>query len=438
VLLFTILVAMTTTLLAGIVPAVQGSRLRAADQLRERAGPSGSPGGRRLRNGLVVGEIALSFVLLIGTGLMIRSFIELQRVDPGFDAQGLLTFELNLPFARYPDADSRNRMYLEFQDRLSELPGVAQVSGVTPLPLAGEPFHGRYTSDAAPDENSEFAQAHYRLILPGYFEAMHTELLAGRHLNRDDEINARPYVVVDELLAKKAWPGEDAIGRQVWVRLGQEMTSFEVAGVVRHQAQDSLIEAPREIIYFPNGAAGALGGVTDWVVRTEVEPLSIVPQVKRELAGMDAGLPLAKVRPMGDYVADTMARTRFALQLIAAFGAAALAIAAIGLYAVIHHAVQQRCAEVGVRMSFGARSEDIFRLFLRYGLVLALFGVSAGMIAAVALSRIISGLLVGVTAQDPPTYAVTALLFVLIAAAASLVPAWRAARIEPMRVLREA
>jgi putative ABC transport system permease protein len=181
-----------------------------------------------------------------------------------------------------------------------------------------------------------------------------------------------------------------------------------------------------------------LGGVTDWVVRTEVEPLSIVPQVKRELAGMDAGLPLAKVRPMGDYVADTMARTRFALQLIAAFGAAALAIAAIGLYAVIHHAVQQRCAEVGVRMSFGARSEDIFRLFLRYGLVLALFGVSAGMIAAVALSRIISGLLVGVSAQDPPTYALTALLFVLIAAAASLVPAWRAARIEPMRVLREA
>jgi len=438
VLLFTILVAMATTLLAGIVPAVQGSRLRAADQLRERAGPSGSPGGRRLRNGLVMGEIALSFVLLIGTGLMIRSFIEMHRVDPGFDAEGLLTFELNLPFGRYPDAESRDRLYLEFQERLSGLPGVAQVSAVTPLPLAGEPFHGRYTSDAAPDENSEFAQAHYRLLLPGYFETMRTELLTGRYLNRDDEINARPYAVVDETLATKAWPGEDAIGRQVWVRLGQEMTSFEVVGVVRRQAQDSLMETPREIIYFPNGAAAALGGVTDWVVRTEVEPLSILPQVKRELAAMDGRLPLAKVRPMSDYVADAMARTRFALQLIAAFGAAALAIAAIGLYAVLHHAVQQRRAEVGVRMSFGARGADIFRLFLRYGLALALFGVSAGIVASVGLSRTLSGLLVGVAPQDPPTYVLTAFLFVLVATAASFVPAWRAARIEPMRVLREA
>jgi putative ABC transport system permease protein len=215
------------------------------------------------------------------------------------------------------------------------------------------------------------------------------------------------------------------------------MTSFEIVGVVRRQAQDSLMEAPREIIYFPNGAAAALGGVTDWVVRTEVEPLSIVPQVKRELAAMDARLPLAKVRPMSDYVADAMARTRFALQLIAAFGAAALAIAAIGLYAVLHHAVQQRCAEVGVRMSFGARGADIFRLFLRHGVALALFGVSAGIVAAVGLSRTLSGLLVGVTPQDPPTYILTALLFVLIAAAASFIPAWRAARIEPMRVLRE-
>jgi putative ABC transport system permease protein len=438
VLLFTILVALTTTLLAGIAPAVLGSRLRAADQLRERAGPSASPGGRRLRNGLVVGEIALSFVLLIGTGLMIRSFVELHRVDPGFDAEGLLTFELNLPFARYPDAESRSRFYLEFQERLSGLPGVAQVSGVTPLPLAGEPFHGRYTSDAAPDETSEFAQAHYRMILPGYFETMHTQLLAGRYLDRDDEINARPYVVVDDALANKSWPGDDAVGKQVWVRLGQEMTSFEVAGVVRHQVQDSLAEAPREIIYFPNGAGGAFGVINDWVVRTGVDVLSIVEQVKRELTAMDASLPLAKIRSMTEYVADSMARTRFALHLIAAFGVAALVIAAVGLYAVIRHAVQLRCAEVGVRMSFGARSADIFRLFLRYGLVLTVVGVGTGVIAAIALSRIIAGLLVGVSAQDPPTFVLVALLFVLVAAAASLVPAWRAARIEPMRVLREA
>ena len=438
VLMFAMLVAVTTTLLAGIAPAVQGSRLGSSDQLKERAAPSGSPGGRRLRNSLVVGEVALSFVLLIGTGLMIRSFVVLYHADPGFNAGGLLTFELNLPFGRYPDAESQNRFFLEFQDRLEVLPGVRAVSGVTPLPLSGEPFHGRYTSDDAPDEDSEFGQAHYRLILPGYFETTQTELLAGRYLSRDDDVNARPYVVVDETLAQKSWPGEDAVGKQVWVRLAQEITPYEVAGVVRHQVQESLHEAPREVIYFANGAVGAFGGINDWVIRTDVEPLSIVPQVKRVLAAMDAGLPLAKVRPMRDYLADSMARTRFALQLIAVFGVAALAIAAIGLYAVIHYAVQQRRAEVGVRMSFGARGEDIFRLFLHYGLLLALIGVSTGVLAAVALSRSISSLLVGVTAQDPPTYILAALLFVLIAAAASVVPAWRASRIEPMRVLREA
>jgi putative ABC transport system permease protein len=438
VLLFTTAVAMTTTLLAGIVPAVHGSRLRAADQLRERAGPSGSPGGRRLRNGLVVGEIALSFVLLIGTGLMIRSFVELHRVDPGFNANRLLTFELNLPFTRYPDAESRNPFFQELQERLAGLPGVARVSGVTPLPLAGEAFHGRYTSDAVADESSDFGQAHYRLVLPGYFESMGTELLAGRYLTRDDEVNARPYVVVDDTLAQKAWPEESAVGKQLWVRLTQELTSLEVVGVVRRQAQDSLHETPRETIYFPNGTAGAFGGITDWVLRTEVEPLSIVPQVKRELSAMDAGLPLAKVRPMTDYIAESMARTRFAMQLIAAFGAAALAIATIGLYAVLYHAVQQRCAEVGVRMSFGARGVDIFQLFLRHGLVLALLGVGIGIATAVAVSRSIASLLVGVSAQDPLTYIAAALLFVTIAMAATLAPAWRASRIEPMRVLREA
>ncbi|MGH8223808.1 MAG: ABC transporter permease [Woeseiaceae bacterium] len=438
VLLFTMGAAVLTTLLAGIVPAMHGCRSCAADQLKERTGTAAPSGGNRVRTALVIGEIALSFVLLIGTGLMIRSFMELHRVDPGFNAERLLTFELNLPFTRYPDPESRNRFYGEFQERLSNLPGVAAVSGITPLPLAGEAFHGRYSSAAAVDETSDFSQAHYRLVLPGYFETMQTELLTGRFLGRDDDDNARPYVVIDETLAQKAWPGADPIGRRVWVRLTTpEMTSFEVVGVVRRQAQDSLHEAARETIYFANGAAGPFGGINDWVVRTEVDPLSIVPQVKRELALIDPRVPLAKIRPMGDYVAGAMARTRFALQLIGAFGIAALLIAGIGLYAVIHYVVRQRRAEIGVRMSFGAGGGDIFRQFLRYGLVLAAVGLLLGAVAAVGLSRSISGLLVGVTANDLPTFVAAALFFALIAIAATLVPAWRASRVEPMRVLRE-
>ena len=437
VLLFTAVVAVLTTLFAGLVPAVHGSRLRVVDQLKERTGTAGTPGGARLRTGLVVGEVALSFVLLIGTALMIRSFVELHRIDPGFNVERLLTFELNLPFTRYRDAESRSRFHAEFQERLSGLPGVVAVSGVTPLPLAGEPFNGRYTSAPVADESSEFGQAQYRLVLPGYFETMQTELRAGRYLTRDDDVNARPYIVVDETLAQKAWPGEVAIGKQLWARVSQEMEAFEVVGVVRRQAEASLHEVPRETIYFPNGAAGDFGGINDWVVRTEVEPFSIVPLVERELAVLDSRLPLAKVRLMGDYISDSMARTRFALQLIGAFGAAALVIAAVGLYAVIYYAVRQRRAEIGVRMSFGAQGGDIFRLFLRYGIALATVGLAIGFVAAAALSRGIGGLLVGVTPHDLPTYLAAALFFVLIAVAASFVPAWRAASIEPMRVLRE-
>ena len=438
VLLFTLAAAIATTLLAGLAPAMQSSRLAVADQLKDRSGASGLAGGNRLRTGLVVGEIALSFVLLVGAGLMIRSFVELNRVDPGFDPEQLLTFELNLPFTRYPDAPARDRFYRAFQERLSGLPGVAAASAVTPLPLAGEPFNGRYSAAASVDASSAFSQAQYRVVLPGYFDAMGTELLAGRYLDRDDEELSRPNVVIDDTLAAKAWPGENPIGRRVWVRVTtQDMTSLEVVGVVRREAQDSLQEAPRETIYFPNGTAGAFGGTNDWVVRTTVDPLSIVSQVKQQLAALDARLPMAKVRPMRDYVADAMARTRFALQLIATFGVAALAIAGIGLYAVIHYVVRQRRAEIGVRISFGAGSGDIFGLFLRYGMLLSAAGLLIGVVAAAAVSRSISGLLVGVTAGDVPTYLVALLFFVIVALSATLLPAWRASRLEPMRVLRE-
>jgi putative ABC transport system permease protein len=438
ILLFTTGVAALTTLLAGLLPALHGSRLRVAEQLKERTGTLGTTGAqRRLRTGLVIGEIALSFVLLVGTGLMVRSFVELGRTDPGFEPDGLLTFQLNLPLNRYQEAEDRNAFYKEFQERLAGLPGVVSVSGVTPLPLSGQPFNGRYSADATVDETSSFRQAQYRLVLPGYFETMGLDLVAGRTLTRDDDENARPYVVVDETLAQKAWPGLDPLGRRVWARLGQEMSQHEVVGVVRHEVQDSLHETPRETIYFPNRAAGGFAGINFWALRTAVAPSSLVPQVKAELAAMDPRVPLADVRPMRDYLADAMSRTRFALQLVGAFGVAALVIAAIGLYAVVHYAVRQRRAEIGVRMSFGAAGRDIFALFLRHGLALAASGLLLGGLAALGLSRGLGSFLVGVSAHDPLTYVAAAVLFALVALVASVLPSWRASRVQPMRVLRE-
>jgi predicted permease len=429
---------LVTTLLAGLAPALQGSRLAVAGALRDRSG-AGLAGGNRLRRGLVAGEIALSFVLLIGAGLMVRSFAELHRTDPGFDATDVLTFQVNLPVQRYPEFEQRRQFYYEFQDRLEALPGVSGIAAAVPLPLTGGAFHGRYaTVQPTGDDTTAYRQANYRVILPGYFETMRTPLLAGRHLTRDDEINERPVAIVDDVLAAASWPGEDPIGKQVWVRLNAppEPIPLEVVGVIHRQMQDNLHEAPRESIYFTAGSTN-LFGVNAWVLRSTVPPDALLPLVRRELAALDAELPLVQVRPMQEFVSAAMARTRFALQLIGAFGMAALLIAAVGLYAAIHFLVRQRRAEIGVRMSFGARPADIFRQFLRHGMALAAAGILAGLVAAYALSRTLSGLLVNIAPTDPATYAMIAAGFFVIALAASAIPALRAARVNPVTVLRD-
>jgi putative ABC transport system permease protein len=243
--------------------------------------------------------------------------------------------------------------------------------------------------------------------------------------------------IVDDVLVAASWPGEDPIGKQVWVRLNApEPVPLEVVGVIRRQLQDNLHEAPRETIYFTAGSSNQFG-VNSWVLRSTVAQETLLPLVRRELAALDAGLPLVRVRPMQDFVSGAMARTRFALQLIGAFGVAAVLIAAVGLYAAIHFLVRQRRAEIGVRMSFGARPADIFRQFLRQGLGLAAMGIGIGLVAAFALSRLLAGLLVNVTPTDPATFLAIAAGFLAIALVASSIPAWGAARVNPMTVLRD-
>jgi predicted permease len=436
VLVFACGTAFLTTLLAGLVPALEASRFAVAGALRDRSG-GGLTGGNGLRRALVAGEIALSFVLLVGAGLMLRSFIELQQTEPGFDAAGVLTFQVNLPVRRYPDFEQRRQFYYAFQERLAALPGVTDVAAATPLPLTGQGFNGRYATAQPTGEDTAYRQANYRLILPGYFETMRTPLLAGRHLTRDDEINERPVAIVDDVLAKISWPDEDPIGKQVWVRLNApEPVPLEVVGVIRRQLQENLHEAPRETIYFTAGSGGQFG-VNAWVLRSSVAPDALLPLVRRELAALDADLPLVQVQPMQTFVTAAMARTRFALQLIGAFGVTALLIASVGLYAAIHFLVRQRRAEIGVRMSFGARPKDIFRQFLRHGMGLAAVGIGIGLIGAFALSRTLSGLLVNVAPTDPATFGMIAIVFFVVALAASAIPAMRAARVDPMTVLRD-
>jgi predicted permease len=437
VLAFAVGVAVLTTLLAGLVPALQGSRFAVAGALRDRTGAA-LGGGHRLRRGLVAGEVALSFVLLIGAGLMVRSFAELHSAELGFDPEGLLTFQVNLPFQQYPEFEQRRQFYYAFQERIAALPGVTSVAAANPLPLTGLPFHGRYaTEPPAGDDTTAYRQANYRVVLPGYFETMRTPLLAGRALTRDDELNERPVAVVDDVLAAASWPGGDPIGKQVWVRLNApEPVPFEVVGVIRRQLQENLHEAPRESIYFTAGSAGQFG-VNAWALRSTLAADALLPLLRRELDALDPGLPLVRVQPMGEFVDAAMGRTRFALQLIGAFGLAALVIAAVGLYAAIHYLVRQRRAEIGVRMSFGARPADIFRQFLRHGLALAAVGIAIGLAAALALSHTLNAFLVNTSPTDPATYAAVAAGFLVVALAASAIPALRAARVHPMTVLRD-
>jgi predicted permease len=436
VLLFALGAAVVTTFLAGLLPAWQASRAASAQSLRERSS-SGLGGGRRLRFALVAGEVALSFVLLIGTGLMVKSFVELERTELGFDATRVLTFQLNLPLQRYPEFEQRRALIYALQDNLQALPAVASAAATGPLPLSGQHFNGRYAVVAPTGDDTPYRQANYRVTLPGWFDTMRTPLLAGRHLTRDDEINASAVVVIDDVMAATSWPGEDPVGKQVWLRLQQpEPQPFEVVGVVRRQLQDSLHDAPRETVYFTAGSAG-LFGANAWAVRASGSVDGLLEQIRREVAALDPALPLAQVRMMGDYVGDATARTRFALQLIGVFGAAALLIAMVGLYAAIHALVRQRQAEIGLRMSLGARAADIFRLFVRHGLLLTAVGITIGLATALGVSQTLGAFLVRTSATDPLTYAVVAACFLLITLAASALPALRAARVQPMAVLRD-
>ncbi|HSR42920.1 MAG TPA: ABC transporter permease, partial [Longimicrobiales bacterium] len=437
VLLFTVAAAAAAALVFGTAPAMQGSRPELAAALRDRAGTGEKSRGRRLRNGVVVAEVALSLVLLIGTGLMVRSFLRLQRVDPGFRPENVLTFDVNLPQPRYPLPADRARMNARLQERLRALPGVEEASGAIPLPLSGVQMNGRYGDEEALNSPDRYRQADYRGVLPGYFEALGTRLLEGRTFTPADQADSASVVVVDEKLARALWPNESAVGRRFVVRAtAPEPQWVEVIGVVEHQRHASLAEEGRETVYFTDRFIGS-GGFLTWALRTSVPPLSLVDAVRREVQAVDAGLPLARVRSMESYVDDAMAPTRFALILIAVFGVLALILASIGLYGVLAYAVRQRTAEIGVRMAFGAEAGTILRMVVGRGLALSAVGVVLGLGASLGLTRLISGMLVGVGPTDPVTFAGISLLFLAVAATACWIPARRATRVDPALALRE-
>jgi putative ABC transport system permease protein len=436
VLTFTAIAGLLTAAIFGTASAWRASRPDVMNVLRGASRNEGLASGGGSRKFIVVAEVALSYVLLIGSGLMFRSFLDLQRIDPGFDPHKLLIFQILGSGEGQTQAERAAQMH-QIQERLHSVQGVQNVSGSFPFPLAGGFSPIRWGKEDALTDASKFQAVDFELVLPGYFESMRTPLLAGRTFTDADNVPDRKLVVIDQLLADKAFPGQSAVGKRVLIRLRTpEPEWVEIIGVVAHQRDESLAESGREQIYFTDAFSDS-GNVDQWIVRTASDPGKFENDIRAAIAGLDSHLAVAKMQSVDTLVDRAQAGTRFSLLLIGVFAVIAALLAGVGLYGVLATVVRQRTAEIGVRMTLGADPAGIFKLIVGQGLSLTAIGVGAGLIAALALTRAMTSMLVGVKPTDPATFVAMAIIFFLIAAMASGLPAWRAASLNPSAALRE-
>jgi predicted permease len=437
VLAFTAAAAFGSAVLFGLVPALRASRTDVAGVLRESGRTASlSGGGRVLRSGAVVAAVALCFVLLVGSGLMLRSFDALQKTDPGFNPEGVITFTAA---ARGGGGDAAALFNREVHERIAALPGVTAVTVAAPLPLDGRILNARWGPPAAAENPELFQQANAHFVLPGYFEAMQTRIIAGRTFTEAENVPESQALIIDDVLARKAFgTAPAAVGQQLFMRIrGPEAEWWDIIGVVAHQRHASLAVEAREAVFLTNGQVNH-GAANAWAVRTAVaDPSSLVPQIRAVLADIDPLVPMADVQPLQALLDRAMAPTRFILLMITIFAGIALILAAVGLYGVLSTVVRHRTAEIGVRMAFGAPPASILRLFVGEGLRLSGVGIVIGVAGALVLTRMLASLLVGVAPTDPLTYVAMAVLFAAIAALASWLPARRASRLAPTAALRE-
>ena len=432
---FAFVIGLVASAVFGIAPAWRASRPDVMGTLRGTSRTAGL-GAAAPRNAVVVVEVALSFVLLVGSGLMIRSFIALQHVNLGYDPRGLLTFQI-LGGRPATQPQQRAAYVRELRDKLRTIPGVESVSASFLLPLGGGYSTIRWGKEDALADPSKYQAVDDQFVIPGYFETMRTPLIAGRTFTDADNAADRNVVVIDEVLAAKAFPHESAIGKRILTRVRTpEPEWVEIIGVVAHEMIASLTDPGREQIYFTDGFMGH-GRMARWELRTSGDPGQYAAQVRSAIASLDPHLTLFEVRPMDVLVENAQAGTRFSLLLIAVFAVMAALLAAVGLYGVLSTVVRQRTAEIGVRMALGAEPAKIFRLMVGQGMALSAAGVVLGFAAALGLTRAMASMLVAVKPTDPVTFLSITFLFFVIAAAACWIPAFRASNLDPTVALRQ-
>ena len=436
VLIFTIISSLVAAAIFGLAPAWRAARPDVMIVLRGTSRSEGLARGGLSRKIVVGLEVALAYVLLIGSGLMVRSFLELQRVDPGFNPHGLLTFQVQSDrFLQKPEERAVATRQLE--ERLRAIPGVQSVTAATPFPLTGGYSPIRWGTEEALTDASRYKAVDPLIVLPGYFETMRTPLLEGRTFTDEDNQPGHTQVVVDKILADRAYPGQSSVGKRILIRIQTpEPVWVEIIGVVAHQHGVSLTEPGREQVYFTDAYIG-FGATDHWALRTGTDPSKYANDVRTSLKTFDSHLLITDMQPMDAVIEKAQAGTRFSLLLIGSFAVIAALLAGVGLYGVLATVVRQRTAEIGIRMALGAQSGNIFQLVVGQGLRLAGIGIVVGLIAAFAFTRWMTTMVVGIKTTDPATFVTMAVVFFLIAATASWLPAWRAASLDPTVALRD-
>ena len=453
VLVFTFLLSVFTGVIFGLIPVLQAANPNLTKALKESArGSTDSTRSRRIRGSLVVSEIALALVLLIGAALLLKSFMHLQSINPGFNTQNLLTAQIALPEMKYKEGEQRSAFFQQAMERIKSLPGVQAVGATTSLPMSNESWGKQFSIEGRqpPATLDQVEAVEYRQITPDYFKATGVPLLKGRFFTDQDTKNSPDVVIINNAVAQTFFPNEDPIGKRIWTGPPESLLSAQllppggrfprmtIVGVVGDVMSYGVTRPIEWEVYAPHVQGGGNIPLTKMYlsVRTTGDPLALAAAVRNEIRNIDPDQPVADIRTMEQRLNDSLWQSRFNMLLLTIFASVAVLLAAIGIYGMISYSVTQRTSEIGIRVALGARQSDVLKVVMKQGIIVSLIGVVIGLAAALALTRVMSTLLVGVSSTDLTIFGGVTILLLLVTLVGTFIPARRATKIDPLIALR--